>query len=93
MAVGLRYGPFQVKIANVHFSILFLVLASQKKAFWHLKNDLFTFIKKLESHFGNLLWHGKPHVCAQYRHVIRKYDMDIAMNFVTWLESMNLHRW
>ena len=70
-AVGLQYGPFHVKIAKVQFSILFVVLASQKNHFWHLKNDKFTFIKIImESPFGNLVWHGQTHVCAKYYHLI-----------------------
>ena len=35
---------FHVKIIEVQFSILFLVIALQKN--WHLKNDKFTFITK-----------------------------------------------
>ena len=48
-------------------------LLNKKKPFLALEKwFIYFYNKNFESHFGNLVWHGKPHVCAKYRHLIRK---------------------
>src|SRR6266540_3304750 len=43
--------------------------------------------KKSETPFGNIVFHGKMHICAKYGHFMTNYAMKMAMTTVIWLES------
>ena len=70
------------------FNLIFGTCFPKKNLFWHLKNDLFTFITKnlnltLAILFGMVSPMFVPNIITLYE----KYDRDIAMNLVIWLES------
>jgi hypothetical protein len=41
--------------------------------------------------FGNVVWQGKIHICAQYGHIIINYDMDMTITLVIGLEKQECH--
>ena len=64
---------FMWKLQRFNFQSYFWYLLHKKKPFLALEKwFIYFYNKNFESHFGNLVWHGNPHVCAKYRHLIRK---------------------
>src|SRR6266508_3822310 len=43
--------------------------------------------KKSETPFGNIVFHGKMHICAKYGNCMMNYALKMAMTMCIWLET------
>jgi len=43
--------------------------------------------KRSETPFGNIVFHGKMHICAKYGNCMTNYALKMAMTMCIWLET------
>ena len=43
--------------------------------------------KRSETPFGNIVFHGKMHICAKYGNCLTNYALKMAMTICIWLET------
>ena len=61
--------------------------------FWYSENEKWLFCAiKFTYFFGNIVSHAKTYMCAQYRHIITIYAMNVAITEIFALKFMKLRR-